>query len=372
MAALFMSATVSAHDIAVENEDGVTIYYIFINKRTELFVSYQGDDYHSAVYKGSVVIPESVIYNGETYPVTGISDMAFSDCSDLTSVTIPESVTTIASGAFQECSALTAITIPLSLTSISSGVFRNCSALTAITIPESVTSIGGGAFSGCSGLTSISIPRNVTKIEDSIFNRCSGLTSVTLPESVTAIGNAVFQYCSSLTSITIPRNVTTIGSWAFAYCSCLSSITIPKNVDTIGSRIFLGCTNLTSISVAAGNKYYEVFVATVDSGVLDAVTMEPEDLSLLGESGRLMDLRDERCGAIYEKYKDRLIYSIPYDKEYSTEPVPVGIDISDSILISKYHIYTDGCALGIGAQSSNIEAVEKFLDYIYEGNKEQQ
>ena len=172
MAALFMSATVSAHDIAVENEDGVTIYYIFINKRTELFVSYQGDDYHSAVYKGSVVIPESVIYNGETYPVTGISDMAFSDCSDLTSVTIPESVTTIASGAFQECSALT-----------------------AITIPESVTSIGGGAFSGCSGLTSISIPRNVTKIEDSIFNRCSGLTSVTLPESVTAIGNAVFQSC---------------------------------------------------------------------------------------------------------------------------------------------------------------------------------
>ena len=123
---------------------------------------------------------------------------------------------------------------------------------------------------------------------------------------------------------------------------------------------------------AAGNKYYEVFVATVDSGVLDAVTMEPEDLSLLGESGRLMDLRDERCGAIYEKYKDRLIYSIPYDKEYSTEPVPVGIDISDSILISKYHIYTDGCALGIGAQSSNIEAAEKFLDYIYEGNKEQQ
>ena len=172
MAALFMSATVSAHDIAVENEDGVTIYYIFINKRTELFVSYQGDDYHSAVYKGSVVIPESVIYNGETYPVTGISDMAFSDCSDLTSVTIPESVTTIASGAFQECSALTAITIPLSLTSISSGVFRNCSALTAITIPESVTSIGGGAFSGCSGLTSVTLPESVTKIEDSIFNRC--------------------------------------------------------------------------------------------------------------------------------------------------------------------------------------------------------
>ena len=235
VAALFiMDTTVCAHDIAVENEDGVTIYYIFINKRRELFVSYQGDDYHSAVYKGSVVIPESVIYNGETYPVTGIGNMAFSDCSDLTSVTIPESVTSIGSDAFQKCSALT-----------------------AITIPESVTSIGGGAFFACSGLTTITIPRSVTKIEDSIFNRCSGLTSVTLPESVTTMGIAVFQNCSSLTAITIPRNVTTIGSWAFAYCSSLSSITIPKNVDTIGSTVFMGCANLTSISVVIGNKYYD-------------------------------------------------------------------------------------------------------------------
>ena len=118
---------------------------------------------------------------------------------------------------------------------------------------------------------------------------------------------------------------------------------------------------------AAGNKYYEIFVACTDSGVLDAVTMEPEKLSSLGESGRLMDLRDERCASIYEKYQDRLIYTIPYDKDYSTDPVPIGIDVSDSILISEYHIYTDGCAVGIGAQSSNIEAVEKFLDYIYEG-----
>ena len=104
VATLFiMDTTVCAHDIAVEKEDGVIIYYNFINKKTESFVSCQGDDYHSAVYKGSVVIPESVIYDGETYPVTFIGDLAFCDCSDLTSVTIPESVTTIASGAFSGC-----------------------------------------------------------------------------------------------------------------------------------------------------------------------------------------------------------------------------------------------------------------------------
>ena len=120
--------------------------------------------------------------------------------------------------------------------------------------------------------------------------------------------------------------------------------------------------------VVHGLARYHLPVTQLDHGWVNTAAMSVFE----GESGRLMDLRDERCGAIYEKYKDRLIYSIPYDKEYSTEPVPVGIDISDSILISKYHIYTDGCALGIGAQSSNIEAVEKFLDYIYEGNKEQQ
>lgn len=119
---------------------------------------------------------------------------------------------------------------------------------------------------------------------------------------------------------------------------------------------------------AAGNQYYNMFVGFTDAGVLDAVTMEPDKLSSLGESGRLMDLRDERCARIYEKYKDRLIYSIPYDKEYSTDPVPIGIDISDSILISRYHIYENGCALGIGAQSGRIEAVEKFLDYVCGGN----
>ena len=119
---------------------------------------------------------------------------------------------------------------------------------------------------------------------------------------------------------------------------------------------------------AAGNQYYNMFVGFTDAGVLDAVTMEPDKLSSLGESGRLMDLRDERCARIYEKYRDRLIYSIPYDKDYSTDPVPVGIDISDSILISRYHIYENGCALGIGAQSGRIEAVEKFLDYVCGGN----
>ena len=115
---------------------------------------------------------------------------------------------------------------------------------------------------------------------------------------------------------------------------------------------------------AAGNKYYEIFVGFTDVGILDAVTMEPDNLTSLGESGRLLDLNADKCTRIREKYKDRFLYAIPYDKEYRTDPVPVGIDISDSILMTRYHLYTEGCAIGIGAQSEHLEAVELFLDYI--------
>lgn len=118
-----------------------------------------------------------------------------------------------------------------------------------------------------------------------------------------------------------------------------------------------------------GNSYFEAFVAFADSGTLDGITMEPESLAALGKSGRLMDLSSDACASIREKYGDRFIYSVPYDEEYSTEEVPVGIDISDSRLVSEYHVYDGPCALGIGAYSSNIEAVELFLDFIYDDQK---
>ena len=116
-----------------------------------------------------------------------------------------------------------------------------------------------------------------------------------------------------------------------------------------------------------GNSYYEVFTALVDTGILDAVTMVPGALELYGETGRLMDLNREECREIRERYRDRLIYSVPIDDEYSSEPVPVGIDISDSILMTRYGVYSEdeGCALGIGANSTSIGAVMRFLEFIF-------
>lgn len=163
-----------------------------------------------------VVIPSSI--NG--VPVTSIQGiMDYQERPKLTSVTIPNSVTSIGNGAFACCSGLTSVTIPNSVTSIGGFAFACCSGLTSMTIPNSVTNIGGSAFFCCTGLTSVTIPNSVTSIESSAFWGCSGLTSVKIPDSVTSIGQGAFENCSSLRSVTIPDSVTTLGSSAFDGCA---------------------------------------------------------------------------------------------------------------------------------------------------------
>ena len=300
--------TAAAHSITVANEDGKTIYYVWIYDNTKLAVSYQGDygTHYSNEYSGNVVIPESVTYNGATYPVTSIGSSAFYDCPGLTSVTIPNSVTSIGSGAFDGTAwynnqpdglvyagkvaykykgtmpANTSISLQEGTLGIAGSAFNNCSGLTSMTIPSSVTNIDIFAFENCPNLTNIiidsdntiydsrnncnaiietisntlivgckntTIPNSVTSIGDYAFYSCSGLTSLTIPNSVTSIGNSALWCCSGLTSVTIPNSVTSIGISAFWGCSALTSVTIPNSVRTINRETFYNCSNLTTVKI---------------------------------------------------------------------------------------------------------------------------
>ena len=225
----------------------------------------------SSNYSGDINIPSTIEYDGISYSVTSIGGHAFSDCSGLTSVTIPNSVTSIGWDAFVLCSSLTSVTIPNSVTSIGSNAFWGCSSLTSVIIPNSVTSIGDNTFRECRSLTSVTIPSSVTSIGDWAFTDCSGLKKLAYPNTLDNIflhnginmsydpqmaivedgfvfgpekSSILFAPCSLKDEYTIPNSVTSIGKGAFSYCSRLTSVIIPNSVTSIGNNAFAGCTGL--------------------------------------------------------------------------------------------------------------------------------
>jgi len=217
----------------------------------------------------------------------GISGSAFSGCSNLTNITIPNNVISIGASAFSNCSSLTDIIIPNSVKNIGGSVFAGCNNLTSISIPflgsgsnnsynflgyffgaSSYTnqnssipislktvkitggsSIGVYAFSGCGDLASITIPDSITSIGSYAFSDCGALANITIPDNVTSIGSNSFSGCGALANITIPDSVTSIGNNAFSGCIALMSITIPDSVTSIGRSIFYQCSSLTSLTI---------------------------------------------------------------------------------------------------------------------------
>ena len=238
-----------------------------------------------------------------------ICNEAFYWCDSLTSINIPDSVTSIGDSAFYGCESLTSINIPDSVIKMEGNPFVgwhgalhnesksfvyendalfNADKTTIITyvgvnetynIPNSVTSIGNSAFCGCNFLTSINIPDSVTSVGDWAFNRCESLTSINIPDSVTSIGNGAFCGCKSLTSIIIPNSVIKMGvnpfvgwhgslynesksfiyenqvlfnadkTFIIAYRADDESYNIPNTVTSIGNSAFYECKSLTSINI---------------------------------------------------------------------------------------------------------------------------
>ena len=274
-----------------------------------MFSTYNANYASVTGYNGNadnVVIPKT--YRG--IPVKEIKDYAFRYQTRLTSITLPDCVTSIGGSAFSGCTGLTSIKIPDSVTSIGGDAFSSCTGLTSVTIGNSVTSIGYAAFRGCTGLTSMTIPNSVTSIGEYAFDGCYRLvevynkstlsitvgsssngyvayyaknvytnegesklttdengyviytdgyekilvayhgtnTELALPSYITKINQYAFYNCTGLTSITIPASVTSIGSYAFWGCKGLTSATIPNSVTSIGDSAFYGCTGLTTVN----------------------------------------------------------------------------------------------------------------------------
>ncbi len=196
---------------------------------------------------GELIINSKIVetdYTTDSYPAYNSSGWLHG--SKFTKLTIGDNITKIGDRAFLFCSSLTSITIPDSVTSIGDYAFQRCDSLASITIPDSVTSIGRAALC-CESLTSITIPDSVTLIGDFAFQCCTSLTSITIPDSVTSIGEAVFSMCFSLTSVTIGDGVTSIGRFAFADCTSLTSITIPDSVSSIEYGAFQDCNSLKEV-----------------------------------------------------------------------------------------------------------------------------
>ena len=279
-------------DDDIEPEDGYDfeqdgVYYMYSDDNSSFYVTYRDTKYDC--YSGEVTIPSQVTYDGETLPVTGIGRSAFRNCTNLTAVTLPPTLTVIEDYAFRNCISLSRVTLPEGVTTICPQVFANCLNLEWIELPASLTSIGDRAFLDCNALSHVEIPTieawlgikftksasnplyyahhltvagaevhdlvvpaSVGTVSPYAFVGFEELTSLTLEEGVTAVGVASFAYCTGLASLSLPSTLTTIDDQVFYGCTALENVVLPNGLSHLNYAAFATCKGLKTVSISSG------------------------------------------------------------------------------------------------------------------------
>ena len=240
---LLASAIATSLSAAAYSFESAGIYYNITGNNT-VEVTYSDRDNNT--YSGSISVPETVTNSGTEYSVTKIGEYAFQG-SAVTSVSMPEGITSIGQYACNECGSLETVVLPTNLDDFSGWcIFRNCRNLKNIAIPENVTEIPNGTFINCSSLAAITIPQGVGEIGSNAFYGCSSLTSIEIPEGVKYLYEQVFYGCTALESVKLPQNLFQIGKNCFYNCGALSDISLPSSIEIIGEGAFYNCENLAS------------------------------------------------------------------------------------------------------------------------------
>lgn len=260
-------------------------------------------------YSGEVYIPATVIHDGTSYRVTRIGKQAFSGCTELTLVDIPEGVTEIGDYAFNNCSQLSFLDFPNSLVKIGLFAFDRCYGITSFYIPRNVAELNGASFCGCDGVvnymcsgmnahyksvdgvlytkdmtklltypaasptTAFTIPETVTVIDNTAFYHSENLVELNFPAGVTWMGYSALRGCTSLTSLTLPDAITHMGPSCMSYCDNLAYLHLPASLDTIANSVISELPSLTEVTIPRNVKYIEDFAAVGSTG-LKTITFE--------------------------------------------------------------------------------------------------
>ncbi len=315
---------------------GTTLYYVINSQGGAMLVPplwpYYDEENDASwtgytMPTGDVAVPDSVPFDGTMHAVTEVGHDAFYRCNEVTSITLPATVSTFGEYSFGMCHALTSVNIPegvteipfacfwndhqlasvslpASLTYIDAWAFAKCFSLTSITIPEGITEIlyncfyndtllaevslpegltliDDDAFNGCSVLQTINFPSSLRTIGHAAFKQCAGPQMVSLPDGLTTIGEQAFYHCDSIRSVAIPGSVHTISTWAFGQCGNLSFVQLGEGVDTIGFAAFWSCVNLLYISYPSTLKVIGDFAFQYD-GALGSNLILPEGFTSMG------------------------------------------------------------------------------------------